>query len=372
MKSFSINYLLAVLLLLFGCSQDKTKVVEDVRILDLEDVEKLSDTNLITDIEYIPLSSKGDHFIGEVCRVIFKNNMFYIFDFLVNNSVMVFNDSGGFEYEISKTGNGPGEYVSVSDFEVDDSGNIYMMDAGGQKMICYSDRGQSFKVIRLPKFFIEFAFAKNNKMVAYRPFSSSGLEDCYGIVDLNENKYETIFPLRDFIDEHGTFKELSHIFSSGGDLWFSPRLSNRIYSFRDDKAIERYRFKDGLLPEKIDEGLLNEYGSIRQSPEYISSIKGIFETDNTVMISYQMRYVENLLVSKNTDKLCLLRDILPAEMPGKHRIIGSDGDVFISVVNKLRVEDIEALNLSDKDKKRFQDYDYNSNPVIALFKVRKF
>ncbi|BDD08581.1 hypothetical protein FUAX_10130 [Fulvitalea axinellae] len=61
---------------------------------------------------------------------------------LASEKIYCFNDQGVFKFKIDKMGKGPGEYLSIKDFHVDEDGQIAILDHQANKIAKYDQYGQ--------------------------------------------------------------------------------------------------------------------------------------------------------------------------------------------------------------------------------------
>ena len=368
--------LLSVVIICIICSCSITKDEHEMsEIIEFTEIVKHKiDTNLISNIEYIPLETNEECLIGNISRLIYRNERFYLFDLFITNSIYVFNRKGKFIYKIDKVGKGPGEYVSISDFDVDDNDNIYVFDAGGKRrLICYKEQGGVFESIKPPKSFIEFKFINNNKLIAYLPFSKKGIEGGYAIMDKTGGGSEEIIPFRKQIDNDQHFYETSHIFRSEKSIYFSPRYTNEIYKVKDNKASKVYSFSYDVRPsEEYISDLLNRKVQYLENDNYVLSISGIYDTDNTIVVSFKHRKHMNLFISKESGNKVLMRNMSIDTGFNNHNIYGSTGEQFIGVTSNIDNVDINNLNISEETRSELEMRETNSNPVLVLFKMKDF
>ncbi len=362
--------------IVFSCTKKLQSKDDTLVIIEHDKIEDSGkDSTLIFNVEYVPLSTTNESLIGKACRVIFRNENFYVFDFIINNSVLVFDRYGDFSYKIENIGKGPGEYISASDFDVDSDGNVFLFDAGGSRSILhYTNEGKEWTYIKPSKGFIEFKFVDKNNILAYLPFSGKGIEDCYGLINLKSDGYRTIIGKREMIDEDQNFYELSHIFRSDNAIYFSPRYTNTIFKFENNFISEKYRFsKDVLPPEEYIDDLINGKVLFRENQKYILSISGIYETENVVAITYKLKTTKQILISKHTNKIYSLDNVQNCHFWNNNYIIcGSTGDSFIAIVSDLYMEDIMNSCLEVEEKAELAIRTQNSNPALVLFKVKDF
>lgn len=86
------------------------KVTEDLIIHNV----KYSD--IITDYNVIPLETTNESLIGNIDKIVFHDNQFFILDQFKVRTIFVFSSTGKFMWKLSKFGKGPGEFIEPTDF----------------------------------------------------------------------------------------------------------------------------------------------------------------------------------------------------------------------------------------------------------------
>lgn len=105
---------------------------------------------------YVSLETTEESLIRQVEKVVLTDNKIYILDRL-EYQILVFNSSGKFLHKIKMLGQGPGEYVNLSDFSVKGD-TIYLLDRMAGKLLIYknnflisefpTERARSFSVVK--------------------------------------------------------------------------------------------------------------------------------------------------------------------------------------------------------------------------------
>src|SRR5690606_26101942 len=70
---------------------------------------------------YIPLETSANSMIGNISRLCYFRDQFFILD-KKGNSILIFDKKGKFLDKIEAIGKGPGEYISLMDFAIDREG----------------------------------------------------------------------------------------------------------------------------------------------------------------------------------------------------------------------------------------------------------
>jgi hypothetical protein len=137
-------------LLLASCTNNKKRIpnADEISIsIDLDTNEPVELLPFVSKVQYIKLETnkKDDNtLVAEIKKIILDSiNNIYVHDNL--NRILVFNKDGGFKYTISKVGNGPGEYVKIDNFALNEvHRRIEILDLPKRKIHCYNIQDGTF------------------------------------------------------------------------------------------------------------------------------------------------------------------------------------------------------------------------------------
>lgn len=112
---------LFLLLVLISCKdsvrQDFRKTIE----IPTEESSIVNLSQFVDSVAVIPLKMDSEAFIGQIAKIKAFDGRFYLQDNLTN-SIWIFDRKGNFVDELHAVGNGPGEYIRLKDFDVDENG----------------------------------------------------------------------------------------------------------------------------------------------------------------------------------------------------------------------------------------------------------
>jgi hypothetical protein len=137
-------------LLIISCT---TNPKENIEIIDLTNglgnCRKIYLSEIASNIEYIPLETGKDSYIGTIAQVKFCNGFIFILD-SKSKVVYIFNNNGKYAAQINSIGKGPGEYIKLSDLEIyPKDTSIFVFDIEVHKLIKYDIHGQFINEWRL-------------------------------------------------------------------------------------------------------------------------------------------------------------------------------------------------------------------------------
>ena len=168
-------FLFVFMLIAFGCNETDNGTIPVIDVLGATAGSILNLSDIADDVEYIPLETKPESLIGFIGKlVVTSNGNFYVIE-PSKLKVTGFDPTGNYLDTLHKVGRGPGEYTSISDFDISDDGRYIF--ALGSKIDIYEINGGKFDYVKTIQFDnlakpsnIELT-SKSNKMIL--PYLSS-------------------------------------------------------------------------------------------------------------------------------------------------------------------------------------------------------
>lgn len=141
MKLFLFLFVLQIVVISCATKQKETQSNSNLLIIDLDDIktkETVKASDFFKNSKSIILETNENSLIGNIKQIYINNHYIIVFDDSENLSVLVFNLDGTFSHKIGELGRGAGEYISISDFTVDDKKDeIYLLDSEDAKVKKY-------------------------------------------------------------------------------------------------------------------------------------------------------------------------------------------------------------------------------------------
>lgn len=142
MKLFLFLFILQVVVVSCATKQQETQSNPDLLIIDLDDIktkETVKASDFFKNPKSIILETNEKSLIGNIGQIYIDDDHIIIFDDSKNLNVLVFNSDGTFSHKIGELGRGAGEYISISDFTVDDKRDeVYLLDSEDAKVKKYN------------------------------------------------------------------------------------------------------------------------------------------------------------------------------------------------------------------------------------------
>ena len=244
---FYSKILIVFLIFLSGCSQNATKP-DPLHSLDIlagmKNEKELFLSDIADSIGYVKLETRSDCLLGYGQAIIRNNRIFY-----QNGepyAIYVFDISGKFLYKIDHQGKGPGEYVAILGWAVNQDGTrIALMDIGKQELHFYSADGRFIKSLQAKGGISHpsgVTFSPGNDLLVCTTQHSSPNPKYPALLLFSEdlNKRDTLI-LRDYSWANPALAEFAGVpysFFHQGDSWsFKERNSDTLYKISRDFVV---------------------------------------------------------------------------------------------------------------------------------------
>lgn len=390
----TISNLFILVILLMSCEQ-KNKIdngivkSSNLRIIKINEPYNnvLQIDSIFESIEAIPLETKDNCLISNIAKVRLHNDKLYVLNGL--DQLLVFNKDGFFEREISHKGKGPHEFLESRDFDIDQDGNIFLLDF--RKIHQFDSTGSFIKTIEFQPilendiFLNPMYFTLNQKNGFYIYTGSIGVH--------NNMKHKGLFEMYE-IDNNGFLKKgyfpLTHksqffanqLSKYGNSYNLSPRFgSDTIFCISNLGVSAKYildygkKFFKGKVPNEFDN--LTEFKkTIDQN--YVNTIGNIVETDEWIHFVFRYKNkMYNGYYSKLLDK-SFVSSIFPLPpnriIPWKIFASNNRGEMITLIEPYSLIEDINNMTSFNENDKKIRDVigktKSGDNPVLLICKMK--
>lgn len=238
MKKYS--FILILLLILCSCNKKEKTIVNFKKVrFDLE--SKLEPSEIIKSIKYIKLDgSSADAKFSDISKMKIKNGICYIMD-VRQKSIFKFDINGHFINKLEEVGKGPGEYLTTTDFDVDENANIFLFDAPGSKILKYSSDNKHVWSHKLEFQIKAISILGNGKfLLGLANYNTGKFENKKFVVTNSEfTEFEPYFDYDKNIDKNYTL-----------DCYFQETEESILYNHPIDNIVTTFS-KQGNIIENI-------------------------------------------------------------------------------------------------------------------------
>lgn len=355
-----------LLLLMVSCKNNHTKysIGDASIILDIKNtIDIRFDTISNKQIVYVPLETKEECLIGEVEKIIVKQDKIFVADFTVSKTLFVFDMQGKFLFKINKRGKGPGEYIQFHDFDVNIDGSIYLWDINLCKFIICDSTGTFVREMPMKHRFDFFCMMRNVFYLSQLYERGNMMINLMRFEEKKE-KYEKLISERGIYDGMGLVNYSYHKFYySPHNTYYAPRFSPIIFSINDTAIHPAIGLLNLPVPpeDKITQWNRQQQLMIDDS-DYLKDITYIFETDDCISLTLEIGLFFNLIYDKKNKKCYNLAPLYPEI--GIPFIMGSTGSHFFGILSPNK----ELLTKLNQHEILF-GLTEESNPAVVFFKL---
>ncbi len=357
-----------------------------------EEISPIINGEFLDSITPIPLETKAQCQIGNICKFKVINGKIYVLDDS-QNSLFIFDSKGNFLNKISKQGHGPGEYLKLCDFLID---NNIIEILGYKKIIKFNLNGNYIDEIDLNV--LSRAFVKTLNDNYYIWTGEQTDKKTNGTINYISSDGKLINKFFDW-DGNGRLITSYNMFTkSNNGILLHPFKYDYILREIDDNGIkDKYLVNFGNYSyenvEMLNDLIANNHLTGRDANgEKISfgkkaySISEVYETKDYIIFNfkvYQMgSYIKYYIYSKQMNKSkIILKENQHSTLPFSFYTINyADQNTntvynycpayYLKKVMKKKYKTIENSNKWNEIKILLQNINYDSNPVIFKSKIK--
>ncbi|GAB6011599.1 6-bladed beta-propeller [Viscerimonas tarda] len=401
-KVIAIPELLFFLLLaICSCTQEKgnssnmqyvytkpsLEVQKNSNIIDLNVTDTISNDlyDSIDSINIIRLESTNESIIGVINKVYIAQDKIFVIDYFKSKAIFAFDLNGNFLYKIDKTGQGPGEYISINMAHIVNN-TINILDYMSWKLISYDLTGNLLYEKRLNKPRpLDFIVDGGMIFCGFNAYNENSTPFRVVIVDTLLAQKETMLPFTNTREDAVNLMSRFQKAVNGDILYYYPPCDT-IFQIEKDKIIPKYHFSlnDSELItsfyDKTKELSDNDFRNMHANSG-INFSYSFFDLKDYLYVSYyrgDFRYTS--LVSKNGYKC---RNYATTDMKNKITYIpfvisGYHQNTLLGYIDEsfftLSAENMEMFytHLKDEDIQKIKELeDTDNNPVVCLLYVKK-
>ncbi len=401
MKIRVLSYLVVILLIIFSCINDQSRDIEDTisineNISTIKIPDKLKNLiqadSLFENFHVIKLETSDECLFAKPVKVLFHKNRIYIQDH--NRALYVFKTDGAFEKTIGAKGRGPEEFLTLADFDIDSSGNVYILDRF--KIVKYDSNGGFIKNFSLkikredfpchPEqlivkkdggYIVWVAYDRNLEYTEGKKFAMYEISESGKII----NRY---FPLNYRVSNRRHRFRKTHQEEYLIDPIFGQ---DTIFSISSDSIYAKYYIDFGKY--KIREDLPTDNQSLssfarRMDKCCVTTIMDFTEIEDWIYFVFRFNGLAyHSYYSKILDKSFIYQNS-PNTHPHKSfvwKIDANWGNSFVSfieptyIIDLLTMIDDNNVNLSEKEKEfinTLETINEVDNPVLFVVKMKEY
>lgn len=333
-------------------------------------------------LQFIKLKTPPDKLVGTIDKLEIDEDRFFVLD-KKTNSVHIFDLGGNLITQIRSVGKGPGEYLKLGDFAIDeDSKKVILFDRQIWKMLYFDYQGEFLYEKSLSYWLSDFQILKDGKYVVYSGGGSAGSGYNILITTPEEISSKAVAFLDKNIELSAYQTSLPIFWKYKGQAKAIVPFNDTIYSFSTDVIEAQYVINFGN--KKVSPNFLQysakEFIKEIDKTDYAYSLGGGFETSDyvgveVIVVESGVKKAKNLILDKETGNT-FVADIFSKDYNLRMRFpIATVGDTLITYYYAHGIASYQDPSHKEMPQK-FLDFietvDVLDNPILTIYKLAPF
>lgn len=285
--------LFLVLFLSFACKRpaENNGIVQKIEI----NPEEISDDICLSTIaktSLVPLSTSDTVLVGEINHVHNTQTAIYVSDI---SSVFKFSTDGIFINRINRQGEGPEEYLNVSDFQIDENNDVWILCRNTHTLYLYSWDNILKKKLSV-SLWVENIHLSGDKMYLYTGNEKSETDNNQlHILDIPSGTIVGNFkPVDDYQSKY-LFVKAANLFSKGEKdtiAHFHQLFNDTVYQVTSSAVRPEYVFNWGgknipkTFYEKDYENIMDFFQHLHAAGSYAYGLNSFLESETSFWVTY--------------------------------------------------------------------------------------
>lgn len=330
----------------------------------LEDTEVFPAENVVEYKKYIKLDASETYLFGGADKILYKDQI-YLLD-KRQKKVIIFDEAGNGINVLSKVGQGPEEYVQITDFSVDVESNIYMIDGVSDKLMIYSNTGEFISSKKLP-FEVDIIQCLDNGDLLMGLSTWNKHSETKGrrllIVDRNLIIKSTMLEFDTYHDDSYWISYYSFI-SNGSNIYYNKPIEDFIYTLSGDGDLVKAYYVDfgvNQIPFEWRKDVERHMVKIEERYRCLKNYTLI--TDKYIIGTlWDKTVTKPFLVDRIENKVYLHKGVVDSDISD---VCDFRDNTIVSLIYPGKQDDLQKTNLPLD----MQEHISNGNYVLCLTKL---
>ena len=372
-----------MLLLLYSCGKqqqtDSQTTISTIVMKDVKDTP-FDLSKLSTSVKYIKLDTNDSCLIRNIKKIFYIDNQIIIGS---DDMILFFNEDGKLKNIVNQRGEGPEEYIGLSDFDIcRNKGVISVLDTRGKKIMQYDLSGNFKKKIKLNHWSIGLQNINDSINLLYSNNQTSPPNnDKFRIYNINTSILSNSFyPISSKKSNYLHVHSANNFSKCKEEILFCELYNDTIYQLSSDKCIPCYYldFDNYKIPVSYLEGNYNnimEFQNDISKHDFSYGINSLSNLPNGILLSYFSDNKKHYLYHNKTEKTSTqfhqffdkktFNDRSIDMRKYNVRFYSDENFVFTVANNELYIEEFDYI-IDTKLKEQLEALQIDDNPVIRI------
>lgn len=367
-KSLFISLLSVILFSVCSCSNKQSGIEnQDMITIDVPlqpdwstPLPRVSDLFQITNVELS--ASSLESLVGSVSEIKLYGDTLYI---LSDVSLYLFKTDGRFITRINKEGRGRGEYVNITEFEIDRKNNNLLIFDRSTGMLRYTMDGKFIDKTPIKGMPQEFALLPGGDYLFYSPYDIDGLKGLW-VTDSKDNFKRQLLGLKDYKQQVVTADYKLACINDSLVGFMGPEKADLFYHITDDTIVTAYHITSHFSSAGVTEGVGEEQVEL---PSYTKSY--YCESDELfmfVMVGITDGVAIRTIYDKRTGQVMhpfAANSKAASDPEYKYpNFVNGYKNYFFNTIS------VKSILNNERLKAQYPDITEESNPVIQIFRAK--
>jgi hypothetical protein len=370
MKNKSIFIVFLFILLSASCNTKKEQpsIEMETEIIDFSSFEIIKGSipeAIIKEKKYILLNSSDSILFGRIDKIKIIKDIIYILDTKLRE-LIVFNLSGVGIGKIGGVGQGPKEYIRITDFDINDSGDIYFIDGTSDKLFVFDKNLQFVSAKKMPFEADIIQCLPGDKLLfglsSWNKGDNASMR--IAITNLELETEMSCMQYDEYIDNAYGISDYTFI-NTGDCILYNKPIDNYVYEFSLEGQLRKAYFFDFGKKNVPNEYKKDIEGNLEKFEHYCC-IKNFAVVNDKYMLGtlWDGAKTKTFVVDKNNKTAYLSKkEIADAD---NSNISGFYDNQIISYIYPGKYDDIQATDFPADVKKHVED----ENFVVCLYTLK--
>lgn len=324
---------------------------------------------------FIPETTENS-LLGSIHRVVKCDSLYFMFDDL--KQVMAFTETGKHQFTIHNIGEGPGEYITLSDIAIDYTRKklVLLVD---QKILYYNLDGTfTGHETRLPDYAHEIIVSGQTEFLTLSTYTNNELSR-NSIRTINQNdgtSFDYMKPLREYAPY--CFFLGSYLTSSvDGTVYFTRKFDSNIYTLHEDSYSIEYQIDWGEWEFIPKEDVQYDCSDIFKEGLMDKKVYAVYDFQRgDSIITFRTNYPGFYYGSLNTRSIYYILQPIDGEfnlpLVNAMPVGGTDGMIMFDLSQFYLEKQLESIPTYGNEKFRevFDSMSKDSNPLLIFYKLK--
>ncbi len=379
-----LSYKIIFILLLtycFSCDLAKDYSVDYKQVnINVDNLPNESIHTWFDSLEFVSLEDSETSLIKAIDKIMIYQGNYYILD-RGQHTIFAFNTDGRF---ISSTksihGQGPEEYISLVDFDIDtDNGNIHMLDAFAYKIKVYTKDFEFVENIKLASELLPFSKFKYLKDDLYVFYSKRRNKTIVFYSTTRDSILGEALPVNE-LSEHLPIVQESPFYSLNGQTYLTHQYPNNdLYKLDLDNYTIEKKIEYGFLEKTFNIANIEKGQDMLYYQNYIESNNRnymfIVNKSENNKYSFISGYYNNKLYiikcdKNNHEESTIINDFAENKREMLSVPMFVDDNYYYTIVDLESVKYVMSPLLTSESKENLKTMKDDCNPIIVKYHIK--